>query len=260
LESETNKPIRAGSNEQNDRTVNRKLSSAQPDVHTVGEQKTVPSRPIALSRLSSGASYSSKPTSPADHHMSGFNSPRTGEQFPTTSMSPRSTAIVRERLYEPSATDNLVRDSRNPFDANPYLQSAFTTPSSHTYPVPYQVPVEHPSRRPTRESPRLPPLNREDTTLSSGSNNSSQSYPLAQYPAYVLPMDKHKTMLMLPQPLPSIGPSSSTLNRPISAMPVSHLPHHGHDYQMQGPLAALVRAGEMASREAEGEMEAEGLP
>jgi hypothetical protein len=209
---------------------------------------------MGLSGLSSGTYYSSKPTSPANHPMSGFNSPRSGEQFPTTSASPRSIAIVREAPYEPAA--NIARDPKIPFDINPYSQPA-STPATSYYPAHYQAPVEHPSRRRTHENTRLPPLNHEDTTLSSGSNNSNHGYQLVTYPTNGLVLDQTKAMRMLPQPVPSLGPTPSPLDRPMPAMPISHLPHHAHEYRMQGSLAALVRAGEIASKEVD-EMETGG--
>jgi hypothetical protein len=60
-------------------------------------------------------------------------------------------------------------------------------------------------------------------------------------------------MRMLPQPVPSIGPSP--LDRPIPL-----ISQHAHDYRTQGPLAALVRAGELASRVGDDEMVTEGPP
>jgi len=56
---------------------------------------------------------------------------------------------------------------------------------------------------------------------------------------------------MLPQPVPSIGPSPSPLDRPVPSMQASYFSHHANDYRTQGPLAVLVRAGELASRVAD---------
>jgi hypothetical protein len=257
LDAETSTTTRAGSNEHVDRSVNRRLSSAQPDVHKVSQHKPDPNQPISLSRLSTGGSYASKPTSPANYPMSGFNSPRSGEQFPTTSASAASSATVREGYYEPSAA-NLIRGPGVPFDANPYFHPMFTTTSSYTYPANHQAPIEHSSRRPVRESTLLPPLSHEDTTLSSeGSSNNGPVHALTVYPAHSLPIDQTKTMRMLPQPVPNIGPSTSPLDWPVALVPA---PHQAHDHRLQGPLAALIKAGELASRVADGEMETEGSP
>lgn len=81
------------------------------------------------------------------------------------------------------------------------------------------------------------------------------------YPGQTLPADPSKTMRMLPQPVPSMGPLASPLDRPMPPMPSSHLSHNSHDYRNQGSLAVLVRAGEIASRAADDDvMETEGSP
>ncbi|KAF1838608.1 hypothetical protein BDW02DRAFT_362651 [Decorospora gaudefroyi] len=271
LETEMTTSTRAGSLEHNDRSTNIRLGSAQPELHATGQQKHDQNQTLGSSRLPAGASYSSKPTSPANRPLSGLNSPRSGEQFSPASASPRSGVTQRDGPFETPGT-NLVRDLRIPFDANPYHQQpiynpelhqqpASTTPPSYPYPTHYQAPVDLPSRRSAREATRLPPLNHEDTTLSSESGHSSQGFPVAGYAGHIIPVDPIKTMRMLPQPVPSIGPSPSPLDRPVPPMPASHVPHHGHDYRTQGPLAALVRAGELASRAAdEDTMETEGSP
>jgi hypothetical protein len=268
LETETSTPTRADSFE-NDRNTNRRLSS-QPEPNATAQTRPDPSQPIGPSRLPAGPPHSSKPTSPANRPVSCFNSPRSGEQFSPASASPRSVAPQREGIHDLSSTNHL-RDPRIPFDTNPYLtQSTYNTdprqqPTSTTppypYPAQYQVPAETSSRRTTRESARLPPLSHEDTTLSSESGNNGSGFPSTGYPAQLMPVDPSKTMRMLPQPVPNIGPSASPLDRPAPPMPATHLPHHSHDYRTQGPLAALVRAGELASRVVDGDiMETEGSP
>jgi hypothetical protein len=268
LETETSTSTRAGSNDM-ERNANRSLSSIQPEPTAIIQQRQDPSQPIGPSRLPAGPSQSSKPTFPTNRSLSGFNSPRSGEQFSPVSASPRSAALQREGIYDTSSA-NLLRDPR-PFDANPYLaqpayntdprhQSTSTTPP-YIYSAHYQAPGEFSSRRSRRESARLPPLTHEDTTLSSESSHSGSGFSMAGYPGQVPPADPNKTMRMLPQPVPSIGPSPSPLDRPVPSMATSHLPHHPHDYRTQGPLAVLVRAGELASRAADEDvMETEGSP
>lgn len=109
-----------------------------------------------------------------------------------------------------------------------------------------------------RDSARLPGLSHEDTTLSSESGHSGYGLPFAGLPGQVLPIDPGKTGRMLPQPMPSIGLSPSPLDRPL---PATQVQQQAQDYRTQGPLAALVRAGEIASRAAEGEgLEQDGSP
>jgi hypothetical protein len=274
LETENSTSTRGGSYEQNDPPTNRRLSSIQSDAQTAVQQKPDSTQPNPPSRPPTGPLYSSNSTSPANIPLSGFNSPRSGEQFSPTSASPRTTALQRDGAFEPSAP-NSIRDPRIPFDANPYHQPsaynldlhqkiASTPPPPYPHPGHYQGPSEMLSRRTQRDSTRLPPLSHEDTTLSSESgqsNQGSQSYHTPVYPGQTLPADPNKTMRMLPQPVPSMGPLASPLDRPMPPMPPSHLLHNSHDYRTQGSLAVLVRAGELASRTANDDaMETEGSP
>jgi hypothetical protein len=274
LESEPSTSARGRSYEQNDQATNRRLSTIQSDAQTTVQQKSDPAQPVGPSRLPAGPVYSSNSTSPANRSLSGFNSPRSGEQFSPTSASPRINGLQRDGAFDPSAP-NPIRDPRIPFDANPYHQpSAYsldlhqkitsTSPPSYPHSVHYQAPIDMLSRRTPREPARLPPLSHEDTTLSSESGHSTQGstgYPLTVYPAQTLPVDPSKTMRMLPQPVPTMGPLASPLDRPMPQMPSSHLSHNPHDYRTQGSLAVLVRAGELASRAVDDDMmETEASP
>ncbi|USP79926.1 hypothetical protein yc1106_07200 [Curvularia clavata] len=260
LDTETTTSTRAGSNEQNDQAANRRSSLTQPDVNGISQQKSDPSQSAGLSRLHSASTYASKPTSPTNRSLSGFNSPRSGEQFSPISASPRSAVMQRDGVFEPPANDS-IRDPRVPFDSNPYAQPPFNQdhnhqssssstppPPSYPYSSHYQAPTDYPSRRTARDMTRLPPLSHEDTTLSSESSHSGQGMLTPSFPEQALPTDPSKTMRMLPQPIPSIGPSPSPLDRPIAH---AHYPHHSNDYRTQGPLAVLVRAGELAARVAD---------
>jgi hypothetical protein len=118
-----------------------------------------------------------------------------------------------------------------------------------------------------RDVGRLPPLTREDTTLSSESGHSGSGYNIAAagFPEAVLPPDPSKTMRMLPQPIPSIGPSPSPLDRPgphpLASQMAPQMTQLASDYRNQGPLAALLRAGELAARVADDEaMDMQGSP
>jgi hypothetical protein len=275
LETETSTTsTRGGSYEQNDQLANRRLSSIQADAQAAVQHKPDPTLPIGPSRLPAAPVYSSNSTSPANIPLSGFNSPRSAGQFSPTSASPRTIALQRDGALEPSAP-NPIRDPRIPFDANSYHQpSAYnldlhqkitsTPPPSYSHAGHYQAPVDMRSRRTLRDSTRLPPLSHEDTTLSSESGHStqgSQGYAMPVYPGQTLPVDPSKTMRMLPQPVPSIGPLASPLDRPMPPMQSPHVLHNPHDYRTQGSLAVLVRAGELASRAADDDvMETEGSP
>jgi hypothetical protein len=255
LETETSTSTRSSSHDQHERASNRRLSSVQPDPSAIGFQGNGASPPTVPGRLPPGSSFLSKPTSPASHAT--LNSPRTIEHYSPISASPRSSLFDISSAIPP-------RDSRGPPDANyPYLPSAYsqpsmqqpasTTPPSYPSTTRYQAPVDLPSRRSMREPTRLPPLSREDTTWSSESGHSGSGYSITPslFPGSVLPLDPQKTMRMLPQPIPSIGPSAS-LDRPPPAQ-LAQLSGHPSDYRTQGSLAALVRAGELAARVADEE-------
>ena len=272
LETETSTSTRSSSHDQHERAMNRRTSSAQPEPSPIGYQRPELSPPIGPARLPAGPSYSSNSTSPASRSLSGIQSPRTGDKYYSVSASPRSAALQKQSSFDMTTTAS-AQDSRKPLDINlPYHPSAYseshrqptsTTPPSYPYPAHYQPPMDLPSRRPMRDSTRLPGLTHEDTTLSSESGHSGYSLPFAGMPGQVLPMDPGKTARMLPQPMPSIGtigPSPSPLDRPPPSAR-TQVQRQPQDYRTQGPLAALVRAGEIASRVADGEvMEEEASP
>lgn len=268
LETETSTSTRSSSHDQHERASNRRLSSVQPDSATAAQNGSEPSPPIGPARLPTGPSYMSKPLSPASHPLSTLNSPRAGENYSPISASPRSA------LFDTSSTNN-PRDPRVPAESTypyppayahpPPQQPVSTTPPSYPTVSRYQNPMDLPSRRSMRENTRLPPLTHEDTTWSSESGHSGSGYAITPslFPGSVLPMDPSKTMRMLPQPIPSIGPSPSPLDRPPPSTPLSQLSGQPPppDYRMQGSLEALVRAGELAARVADEEaMDLEGSP
>jgi hypothetical protein len=239
----------------------------QPDASSTAPLRSETSPPIGLSRLPAGPSFLSKSTSPASHPHSNLNSPRTGEHYSPISASPRSTVFD-------TSSSILPRDPRGPTDPNlPYYHSSYahaplqqpvsTTPPSYPYAAHYQNPVDLPSRRTMRESARLPPLTHEDTTWSSesGQSGSGYNFPPSLFPSAVLPLDPVKTMRTLPHPVSTIGPSPSPLDRPPVPAGLPQLSAQPPDYRTQGSLAALVRAGELASRVAEDEeMDMAGSP
>jgi hypothetical protein len=257
LEMETSNSTRSGSHDLIERAANRRLSSVQPDLFSKNHQQSGDSPPIGPSRLPSGPSFSSKPTSPASYTSSALNSPRIEDHYPPISASPRNGAFDASPI-------NASNESRVLPDANyPFPIAAYPPPShqlasgvtpSHPFMPSFHNAMDFVSRRPVRENTRLPPLTHEDTTLSSESGHSASIYhgpPLGRI-GTLLPGDPAKTFRTLPQPVPHIGPSTSPLDRPSNAL-LSQLPPHQLDYRTQGPLAALVRAGELASRIADDE-------
>jgi hypothetical protein len=214
--------------EQNGHSTDRKTQSVQVDPYSMSHYRPDNNHSIAPGRLPSAPLYPSKPTSPALYPMS-VDSPRTvDQQYSPRATSPRTTT----HDFPPSP---LGTDSRRQVDGNmSYTPSLFgpSQPISSTSPPVYpggyhNGQIDLPARRTFREPVRLPALTHEETTLSSDSGALSSS---SHLPAtYVPQVDPQKSMRVLPQPVPSIGPSPSGLDR--------HYPR---------TLEALVRAGEMA--------------
>lgn len=249
LEPELSNSPRSNSHDQHERAVNRRLSSGQPDTSASSHAVAENSPPVGPARLPAGPSFTAKPTSPASYPLSGLSSPRVADQYSPMSVSPR------VNMFDATA-NNPIRDPRNMVDAN----YSYTGPPTHAFLTgvastqqhtqPYQNPMGLPSRRSTREQNRLPPLTHEDTTLSSESGHSANSYQASSLGnvGTMLPMESVKSFRTLPQPIPSIGPSPSPLDRPPHVALLPQPSPNQPDYRTQGPLAALVRAGELASR------------
>ncbi|KAL6709760.1 hypothetical protein ACN47E_001189 [Coniothyrium glycines] len=276
LETETSTSTRSSSHDQHERLVDRRFSSAQPEFLPMASQRSNPSPPIGPARLPLGPSYASKPTSPSTNVPSAFNSPRSGEPYLPMTMSPRSAAPQRDAFFETSLGPTTRSTTRGSLDSGiPFHPSAYaidptqhTGSSTSTPPYPslgarYQIVTDHSPRRTIRESSRLPPLTHEDTTLSSESGHSNQSLPLGQTSVQSTPLDSLKTLRTLPQPVPSIGSSTSSMDRPGLSPSVPMTPHMQLplDYnRTQGPLAVLLRAGELAARLGDNEPMDEGSP
>lgn len=264
LETETSTSTRSSSHEQVDRLSGRRVSSTQSDPFAMGHYRSESSPPVAPTRLPSAPLYPSKSTSPATHPLSALNSPRMTDQYSPLSASPRSATLQKENSYEfqPSALgrDPRTSDTSLPYPSSTYgqpYQPSSTTPPSASYSSHYQnAPVDLPSRRPFREPTRLPPLTHEDTTLSSESvgTHSNSSYP----PPSLLPsIDSQKSMRVLPQPVPHLGPSPTPLDRPL---PPTSSPQQQADFRASSSLAALLRAGELARSADDEALEKEGSP
>lgn len=237
----------------------RRVSSTQSDP-LMATHPLDASPPVVPARIPSAPTNSSKSASPAAHSRPGFGSPHTGEQYSPLSASPRSASIHKESFFDayPSA---VAREARGQSDASSqYPSSAYgsaqhqppsTTPPASMYTSRYQTPIDLPSRRSAREMSRLPPLSHEDTTLSSDSAQTSHS--VIQPPSLPPVLGSSKSMRVLPAPIPSIAASPSPLDRPPA-------PTTSPDYRNSTPLAALLRAGELARVAADDEdMEKEEL-
>ncbi|KAF2684839.1 hypothetical protein K458DRAFT_301407 [Lentithecium fluviatile CBS 122367] len=262
LETETSISTRSSSNDQAERAAAiRRVSSAQTDPFSA-PQRAEASPPAGPARLPSGPTNPSKSSSPAAYSLSGFNSPRTGDRYSPLSASPRSASLHKEGFFEtyPSA---VARDARGQSDASLSYSSTYghtqpqppsTTPPTAAYASHYQAPVDLPSRRSTRQINQLPPLTHEDTTLSSDSGQTGYT---ASYPSSLLPaLDASKSMRVLPAPVPTMGVTPSLLDRP----PPATSPQQHPDYRNSAPLAALLKAGELARVVDDEEMEREGFP
>jgi hypothetical protein len=253
------------SDEQVDRLSNRRVSSAQPDAFAFGQHRTEAGPPIGPIRLTSGPLYPSTSisTPPAAHQTSALNSPRMGEHYFATSGSPRSATFQKENTFD-THVNAIARDVRGHMDPSmPYspapfghpLQKKSITPPA-AYGSRYQSPIDLPSRRSLWEPGRLPPLTHEDTTISS--NSSEGGYKTTTYLGSQRPIvDSQKPNRMLPQPVPSVGATTSPLDRhPLpGASPQMHL-----DFRTNSSLVALLRAGELAREANDEEMGKEGSP
>ncbi|KAI8935927.1 hypothetical protein NX059_007435 [Plenodomus lindquistii] len=271
LETETSRSTRSSSQDHHERGT-RRATSLQPDLPPMASQNFNASPPSGPARLPAGPSQSSKPTSPTAYSLSGYNSPRLHERFSPLLASPRSAGVQQRDALFDIPPNQSARDFRSSADANLLYQSAAYNADAHIqsnaasvspyiYSSHYQPSIDPISRRTMRESARLPPLSHEDTTLSSESGNSGRSIPLAQLSGQNLPMDPSKSFRMLPQPVPSIGPSPSPLDRPVqNTVPHPQQHYQPQDYRNQGSLAVLLRAGELAARTADGDPMEETSP
>lgn len=260
LETETSNSTRSSSHDQYERAANRRLSSVQPDMSTTGLQMSESSPPIGSARLPAGPSFPSKPTSPASYPLSTMNSPRTNDPYSPNTASPRTTVFDASPMH-PSRDPKIIPETNFSYPGATYPppthQLAPGMSPTRPFVSQYQPSMELPSRRSARDATRLPPLTHEDTTWSSesGHSGSGSGYQIPSLGTIgtMLPLDPVKTMRTLPQPIPSIGPSPSPLDRPLHPGLLPHPPPQQPDYRTQGPLAALIRAGELAARVADDE-------
>jgi hypothetical protein len=239
-----------------DHESNRGFRSIQSETSTGGRRSSETSPATGSASLPIGVPYfTSKPTSPTPLPLSTLNSPNMGTQYSPISASPRIS------MYESTSSRDMrgfqdMNVSNNPsaFVSQPH-QTSSTTPPLYPLVPRFQSTQEVLPRRSMRENVRLPPLTHEDTTLSSESGHSSSGYNFVSsgYSGAALSSDGTKIMRTLPQPVPSLGPSSSPLDRSLGPVSQPHPSVQQSDYRTQGSLAALVRAGELVARIAEDE-------
>jgi hypothetical protein len=248
LETETGTSTRSSSHEQGDRPATRRVSSTQFDILMVGHYHSEASPSIGPARLPSAPLYSPNSTSPTAHPLSTVSSPRSGDNYFPVSSSKRPATLSRESTFDfqPNILGRDLRSQADPIQSSAYghsYQPSPITPPISTFSSHYQaVPIDLPSRRSTREPTRLPALTHEDTTLSSesGEGYSGGPYPLPPYSASV---DAQKSMRVLPQPVPSLGPSNSPFERYLPSV----VPPQRHSDFPLSSLATLARVGELAS-------------
>jgi hypothetical protein len=248
IETEQTSSPRSRSHDHADPLSDRRFSMTQSEPHSATESRAESTPPL---HTRFGAHpYVGTTTSPGNPSLPGFNSPRFPEQYSPLSASPRSAPLYKEASSDISPAFTL-RDSRD-------AQSEFLlpTPSSYwtqqhpstlsmpqpslTYGSHYQPSIDLSARRPYREPIKLPHLSHEDTSLSSDSG-SLESGPM---PPTLLPiLDGPKALRLLPQPVPSIIPNAYPDRPPSFVSPGQP----SQEYHPSSSLAALVRAGELAS-------------
>lgn len=193
----------------------------------------------------------SQSTSPATYSFSNVNSPRMSEQYSPISTSPTTTSLVREAPHDfhyPGAFPGPEYSAAA--SQPPNLQSfpsASPTPSSlSNYGSQYQNTRDLPTRRSYRETSSLPPLTHEDTTLSSTTMSSGTSHSNVRPESRLPIVDPSKAQRLLPQPVPMLAPQPSPFNQ--RPHPVGPGPPAQTQEMRTGssPLAALLRAGELA--------------
>jgi len=255
LEVETSNSNRSTSRDHGDSLAHRRLSSTLPETHQMSQHRAESSPPLS-SRIAS-TPYPGKSASPATHSLSGFNSPRLLDHYSPISASPRSRILPREDNHpKPFARDPGLSDPTIGAPSGAYWQpSSITTTHSVSFPhgAYHLSPIDLPSRRPYREPALVPPLTHEDTTLSSHSAKSgrSDSVPTG---ASILPiLNAPKPLRILPHPIPTVMPVAATVPSTPALLSGGQSPDLPHTPS----LAALLRAGELASAADEARTERE---
>jgi hypothetical protein len=255
--------VRNHNDNQLDNESNMAFRSMQPETPAGGRRSSEASpAPGSASLPTSVPYFSSKSTSPVSLPLSTLNSPKTGTQYSPIFASPRTLIYDATGSRDLRSFQDMNVSNHPPAFVSPPHQILSTTPPMYPLVPRFQNPQEILPRRSMRDNIRLPPLTHEDTTLSSESGHSSSGYSFAPsgYSGAALSTDGTKTMRTLPQPVPSLGPSTSPLDRHLVPVLPPHSSMQESNYRTQGSLAALVRAGELAAQIAEDESMNTGGP
>ncbi|KAL9076044.1 MAG: hypothetical protein Q9157_003794 [Trypethelium eluteriae] len=232
LETETSTSTRSSSHEISERS--RRRFSAGTETLVERYPRAGSSPPTAMHPHHSTSSY---PTSPATQNFGTQQSPAGHGEHSPISVSPISSS----------------QQSRGPFSGllhtREHRLDRMNNPQQN---APSQIPYsflrsESTGSRSNRDSPSIPPLMHEETTLSSESSHTSVPYQAAQLPqTEVLKPHPHR---LLPAPVPTPGAVLSPLDATRPPLPVPFTTA-SQDPRQPNPLAALLRAGELA-RESE---------
>jgi hypothetical protein len=248
LETETSASTRSSSHEQAEKPFG---GSGSSEGFASGHKRSDSSPPRASSYGRPLRQSISQSTSPAAYSFSNVNSPRLPEQYSPISTSPTVASLVREAPFDfhhPGAFPGpeYSAAASQPPNLQSFPSASSTPPSLANFNSQYQNTRDLPTRRPYRETSSLPPLTHEDTTLSSTTLSSSTSHSNVR-PETLLPIvDPSKAQRLLPQPVPMLAPQPSHIDqRQLQGGP-------GPPMQAQelrsgsSPLAALLRASELA--------------
>jgi len=262
LETETSTSTRSSSHDHTERAIQHRSSG-----YLEGLSSRIPTSGGSppLNTYPSVAGQSVASMSPATYSISNLNSPVTREHYSPMSVSPVMAPFSREPPfelpYQPAPSQNLDFRERyqreSPYALSSHHSSHSQTPSA-THTPPWQpgssdYSFQHPSvvdvrsRRIPRELGNIPTLSHEETTLSSNESISHMNVPYQR--TLLPPLDASKADRTLPQPVPTPGAVPSPLHHlpPATTPPAGGNP----DYGRTSSWPALLRAGELAARDAD---------
>ncbi|KAI9700567.1 MAG: hypothetical protein M1820_006721 [Bogoriella megaspora] len=241
LETETSISTRSSSHDLTERP-RRRFSGGGGDESSHRHPRSGSSPPLRMYPNPSNPSISSHPTSPATQSFGGQQSPIARGDNSPMSMSSTATNQQQSGPYM-NIAGSLDRksDRRTNLQQYPGNQMAYSLLRS-----------ESSSRMSSGDSPSLPPLVHEETTLSSeGSTYAGHAYQGAQLGQAEAPKPHPHRLLPAPVPTPGAIPSPLDTTRPSLPVP---FPGSSQDPRHSSSLAVLLRAGELA-REAENRSE-----
>ena len=173
---------------------------------------------MSLARLPAGLSHPAKLTSPAIGFPSGVKSSLVVNCCPVCAS--RLVDMHKEEAFGVS-TSHLCPPATCAFS---HYQPTFTVYMANLYASHHQGPIDLPPQRPVWETIPFSPSMHEDTTLSFRSGDSGYGHAQAECTRQNPPIDSTRLSRVLPQPLPSISPTRSILDRPLSLASPSSIP------------------------------------